>query len=110
MLAQVFEGEAEFLEPADIFDCNRDNLLLLNNTLLIFWLLLPLHGAKLRSDCLLADELRDLNLSCEHDLKALNLGGLPAIAQEVLHATLELFLEKRFKTLCESEFLVGVRE
>ena len=93
MIAQVFEGEAEFLESADIFDCNRDNLLLLN-TLFLFGFL----DTKLGFDSLLADELRDLNLSSKHYFKTLYLGCLPAIAQEILHASLELSLEEFFKT------------
>ena len=95
MLTKVFEWESELLEPADIFDCNRDNLLLLYTFFLFRFI-----DANLRFDCLLTDELRDLNLSCKHYFKSLYLSCLSAIAQEVLHAALELSFEKFFKTFC----------
>ena len=103
MLAQVFEGETEFLEPTDIFDCDRDNLLLLYTRFLFRFI-----HTKLRFDRLLTDKLWDLNLSCQHYFEALYLGGLPAISQEIFHTSLELSFEKFFKTFCESEFLISI--
>ena len=93
MFAHVFEWEAEFLEPTDIFDCNRDNLLLLYTFFLFRFI-----DTKLRFDHLLTDELRDLNLSSKHYFKSLYLSSFPAIAQEVLHTALKFGLEKFFKT------------
>ena len=105
MLTQVFEWESELLEPTDIFDCNRDNLLLLYTFFLFQFI-----DADLRFDSLLTDELRDLNLSCKHYFKSLYLGCLSAIAKEVLHAALKLSFEEFFKTFCKSKFLISIRK
>ena len=105
MLTQVFEWESELLEPTDIFDCNRDNLLLLYTFFLFRFI-----DTDLRFDRLLTDEFRDLNLSSKHYFKSLYLSCLSAIAKEVLHAALKLSFKEFFKTFCKSKFLISIRE
>ena len=105
MFTQVFEWESELLEPTYIFDCNRDNLLLLYTIFLFRFI-----DQKLWLDRLLANELRDLYLPCKHYFKSLYLGGLPAVAQEVFHASLELSFEKFFEAICKSKFLISISQ
>ena len=82
MLAEVLEGNAELLEASNIFQ-SQGHYLLLHDTLS--------GGAQheLGLDCLLADELGDLDLTRQQNLQPLDLRSLPTILKEVFHATIK---------------------
>ena len=105
MLTEILERDAELLKATDISHCQR-HYLLLHYTLGI-WILI-IGQKELRLDGLLTDQLGDLNLPGQKNLKALDLCGLSPVFKEVFHTAIELGFEELFKAFRDSKLLIGI--